>query len=184
MKILIASDIHGSAEYAEHFLNIVKKESPDRIILLGDLLYHGPRNNLPADYDTKRTMEILNSLKDKITAVRGNCDSEVDQMVLNFPIMNTYEIIECDGIKFFATHGHHYNPECPPPFVEFDVMLNGHTHISKLTDCGDFYYANPGSTSIPKGGTVNSYMTFENGTLIIKKLSDSETIESMEVKPK
>ena len=181
MKLMIASDIHGSAEYCEQFYNAYKKEAPARIILLGDLLYHGPRNALPTDYDTKRTIEILNSLKDEITAVRGNCDAEVDQMVLDFPLMNTYEIIECDGIKFFATHGHHYSPDCPPPFVEFDVLLNGHTHISRLTDCGEFYYANPGSVSIPKGGTTHSYMVCEAGCLTIKALATCEELESMEI---
>lgn len=181
MKILIASDIHGSARFSEILLKNINTENPDKILLLGDLLYHGPRNALPDDYDTKRTMEILNSLSGKITAVRGNCDSEVDQMVLNFPIMNSYEQLEFDGIKFFATHGHRYNPDNLPPFVEFDVLLNGHTHISALKNCGDYYYANPGSISIPKGGTANSYMLYENGQLTIKNLLTGEIADTLKI---
>lgn len=179
MKILIASDIHGSAQYAELFLKAVEKEAPDRILLLGDLLYHGPRNALPEDYDTKRTMEILNSLKDRITAVRGNCDSEVDQMVLNFPLMNTYEFMEADGLKLFATHGHVYSPGNPPPFVEMDVLLNGHTHISALQNLGDYCYINPGSTSIPKGGTDHSYMIYESRCFTLKSLVSGKELDRM-----
>lgn len=181
MKLLIASDIHGSAQYAELFLSAVDRENPDRILLLGDLLYHGPRNALPQDYDTKRTMEILNSLKDRITAVRGNCDSEVDQMVLQFPLMNTYELIEADGLRLFATHGHVYSPGNPPPFVEMDVLLNGHTHISALTKLEDYYYINPGSTSIPKGGTDHSYMVYESRSFTLKALEDGRTLDRLTI---
>ena len=184
MKLLIASDIHGSAEHCGQLLEAWKREKAERLLLLGDLLYHGPRNSLPQDYDTKRTMEILNSLRDRITAVRGNCDSEVDQMVLSFPLMNTYEMIEADGLLLFATHGHVYGPSSPPPFVRFDVMLNGHTHISAMQDTGEYYYVNPGSTSIPKGGTVNSYMTLENGLFILKRISDGEELGRMKAEKK
>ena len=141
-------------------------------------------DSITYDIAGKRTMEILNELKDHISAVRGNCDSEVDQMVLKFPLMNTYEIIEADGIKLFATHGHHYSPDNPPPFVEFDVLLNGHTHISMLADCGDFYYANPGSVSIPKGGTTHSYMICEDRMLTIKNLITMDEIDKMYIKKK
>lgn len=178
MKILIASDIHGSAEYAGHFLRAAESEAPDKILLLGDLLYHGPRNALPLDYDTKRTMEILNSLKDRIMAVRGNCDSEVDQMVLQFPLMNTYELLDIDGIKIFATHGHVYSPDNPPPFVEFDILLNGHTHISALTRMDDYFYMNPGSVSIPKGGTAHSYIIYNDRTFTLKDIVTGDIIDS------
>lgn len=181
MKILIASDIHGSAEYAEQFLNAVKRDEPDRILLLGDLLYHGPRNALPEDYDTKRTMEILNDLKEKIISVRGNCDSEVDQMVLQFPLMNTYEMFEADGLKIFATHGHVYSPGNPPPFVEFDVLLNGHTHISALDNMGDYYYVNPGSVSIPKGGTSHSYIIYNEREFSLRELESGDEIDNIVV---
>lgn len=179
MKLLIASDIHGSAEHCGQLLAAWEREKADRLLLLGDLLYHGPRNHLPEDYDTKRTTEILNSLKDQITAVRGNCDSEVDQMVLSFPLMNTYEVIEADGLLLFATHGHVYSPSSPPPFVRFDVMLNGHTHISAMEDMGDYYYVNPGSASIPKGGTEHSYMTLEDGLFTLKRLADGAGLGNM-----
>lgn len=184
MKLLIASDIHGSAEYCELLLSAYRREKPDKILLLGDALYHGPRNHLPEDYDTKRTMEILNSLKSDIIAVRGNCDSEVDQMVLEFPLMNTYEMIETDGLVLFATHGHVYSPSSQPPFVEFDVMLNGHTHISALQDTGAFYYVNPGSVSIPKGGTQHSYAVYENRCFTLHRLQDGAETDRMEVEKK
>lgn len=178
MKILIASDIHGSARFAEEFLAAVEREAPERILLLGDLLYHGPRNALPDDYDTRRTMEILNSLKDRITAVRGNCDSEVDQMVLDFPIMNRYELLEADGVKMFATHGHGYSPLNPPPFVEMHVLLNGHTHVPVLRRYESFLYVNPGSISIPKGGSDHSYCIFEDGRFSLRHLSDGAEYDS------
>lgn len=184
MKLLIASDIHGSAEHCELLLSAYEREKPDKILLLGDALYHGPRNRLPEDYDTKRTMEILNSLKYDIISVRGNCDSEVDQMVLEFPLMNTYELIEADGLVLFATHGHVYSPSSPPPFVEFDVMLNGHTHISALEDMGAFYYVNPGSISIPKGDTEHSYAVYENGCFTLHRLRDGAETGRMKVEKK
>ena len=177
MKILIASDIHGSAEWSGKLLEAYAAEKPDKVLLLGDLLYHGPRNNLPLDYDTKRTLEKLNSIKSKIIAVRGNCDSEVDQMVLEFPIMNSYEIIEADGIRIFAAHGHNYNPVNLPPFVEFDVIATGHTHIPVLDKYDGYYHINPGSVSIPKGGSINSYIIFENGSFILKSLNDGDVLK-------
>lgn len=181
MKLLFASDIHGSAKYCEALLTACKQVRPDKIILLGDLLYHGPRNDLPMDYDTRRTMQILNSLKSRIIAVRGNCEAEVDQMVLEFPCMNSYELLEFDGLRFFATHGHQYNPQNLPPFVQFDVLLNGHTHIHKLVDYGDYFFANPGSISIPKGGTAHSCMIYEDHRLTIHNLLNGEEIDAMEI---
>ncbi len=182
MKILIASDIHGSAKYCEQLLEAFHRENPDRLLLLGDLLYHGPRNALPDDYDTKRTIQILNSLKDKITAVRGNCDAEVDQMVLDFPIMNEYEQFELDGIRIFATHGHHFDPLNPPPFAEMDILLTGHTHIPVMIRYDGFVYVNPGSTSIPKNGSSHSYAVLEDGLMTLRHLSDGEIYESMDLK--
>lgn len=177
MKILIASDLHGSAKYTKQLLEAYHREKPDRILLLGDLLYHGPRNDLPADYDTRETIRILNSLKNEITAVRGNCDAEVDQMVLDFPIMNEYEQIEADGLRLFATHGHHYNSQNPPPFVEMDVLLNGHTHIPVIQHCDGFVFVNPGSVSIPKAGSDHSYAILENGKISLRSLSDGSIYE-------
>ena len=182
MKLFIASDIHGSAKYSEQLLTAFHREKPDRLLLLGDLLYHGPRNALPADYDTKKTIEILNSLKQSITAVRGNCDAEVDQMVLDFPIMNDYEQIEADGVRIFATHGHHYTPQTPPPFVEMDVLLTGHTHIPAILQCDGFVYVNPGSVSIPKNGSDHSYAILENGMMTLRRLSSGEIYQEMMLK--
>ena len=181
---MFASDIHGSYYYAQKTVEAYREEKAEKLILLGDILYHGPRNRLPEDYDTKRTMEILNSLKYDIISVRGNCDSEVDQMVLEFPLMNTYELIEADDLVLFATHGHVYSPSSPPPFVEFDVMLNGHTHISALEDMGAFYYVNPGSVSIPKGDTEHSYAVYENGCFTLHRLRDGAETGSMKVEKK
>lgn len=181
MKLLIASDIHGSAKHAEQLLKAYGYEKPDRIVLLGDLLYHGPRNSLPDDYDTRRTMEILNSLRSQILAVRGNCDSEVDQMVLDFPIMNRYELFEADGLKIFATHGHSYDPMSPPPFVEMDIMLNGHTHVPSIKRYDGFVYVNPGSVSIPKGGSAHSYAVLEDRRISLRRLDSREEYDSLQL---
>ncbi len=184
MKWMIASDIHGSAYYCRKLLEAYTEEGADRLLLLGDILYHGPRNDLPRDYAPKEVIALLNERKNDIYCVRGNCDTEVDQMVLEFPLMNTYEMIETDGLVLFATHGHVYNPSSPPPFVAFDVMLNGHTHISALQNLEEFYYANPGSVSIPKGGTQNSYMTYEDRCFVLHRLSDGAETERMQVEKK
>lgn len=181
MKLLIASDIHGSARFSEMLLEDIQREDPDKILLLGDLLYHGPRNALPDDYDTRRTAEILNSLKSRICAVRGNCDAEVDQVMLRFSIMNTSEILEADGLRIFATHGHHYDPLNPPPFAEFDIMATGHTHIPVMKRYENFIHVNPGSVSIPKGGSSNSFMLLENGTFTLKELGTDRILSSMEI---
>ncbi len=173
MKILIASDIHGSALYCSQLLCAIEREGAEKILLLGDLLYHGPRNDLPDGYAPKEVIAMLSSLKDRITCVRGNCEAEVDQMVLPFPVMADYCIIdsyEAAGHRIFATHGHHFNPEAPPQLLKGDILLNGHTHIPACRDCGDFLYINPGSVSIPKEGSAHSYMTLEQGKLTWKTL--------------
>ena len=163
MKLLIASDIHGSAYCCGKLMNAIERENPDQILLLGDLLYHGPRNALPEEYDCPQTWELLNAVKDRILAVRGNCDSEVDQMVLEFPIMADYALVEADGVLLYATHGHLWNESCPPPMREGTVLLNGHTHVPACNVHGRYVYMNPGSVSIPKEGSRYSYMTAENG---------------------
>lgn len=170
MKLLIASDIHGSAYYAEKLKTAYLEEKADRLILLGDLLYHGPRNDLPRDYDPKKVIDILNSLKNDILCVKGNCDSEVDQMVLDFPIMAEYAFIFADGKTLCLTHGHKYNPQNPPKLKKGDYLVNGHTHISAYKDMGEFTYINPGSVSIPKMGTRHSYMIYEEGQFILREL--------------
>ena len=161
MKLLIASDIHGSAYYCERLIEIVNEENPDKIILLGDYLYHGPRNDLPKDYNPKIVIDLLNPLKEKIIGVRGNCDSEVDQMVLSFPIMADYAYINVDEVDIYISHGHIYNQEVLIPGLK-GILLCGHSHVPIEEVYDDFIYMNPGSISIPKNDSKHSYMIYEN----------------------
>ncbi len=170
MKILIASDIHGSAFYCEGLLDAFKREKADKLLLLGDLLYHGPRNDLPDGHAPKRVIELLNSVSDKILCVRGNCEAEVDQMVLNFPVLADYAVLEFDGVSFFATHGHRHNPNNPPKQAGFFVLLNGHTHIPACEERDGFLYVNCGSVSIPKNGSEHSYLVYEDRRFTWKSL--------------
>ncbi len=170
MKIFFASDIHGSAYYARSLKEKYIEEKADKLVLLGDLLYHGPRNDLPKEYNPKEVIEILNSIKNEILCVRGNCDTEVDQMVLEFPILADYAIMYLDDKMLYITHGHHHNPQNPPMLKKGDYLMNGHTHLSAIQDCGEFVYLNPGSVSIPKEGTGHSYMIYENGKFELKSL--------------
>lgn len=162
MKYLIASDIHGSAYYCQKLMQAFDNEKAERFILLGDLLYHGPRNDLPKDYNPKKVIQLLNEKKDCILAVRGNCEAEVDQMVLEFPTLADYAIMEQDGKLIYLTHGHIHNPKTLPPLKKGDILLNGHTHIPacETLDSGIIYF-NPGSVSIPKNNSKHSYMTMD-----------------------
>ena len=163
MKILIAGDIHGSAYYCEKLIELEKRLAPDKIVLTGDILYHGPRNDLPKDYAPKRVIEMLCPLSEKILCVRGNCEAEVDQMVLDFPCLAEYMLL-CDGGKtYFITHGHIYNKERIPKGVKDSVLVNGHTHVPAFEKCDGFIYINPGSVSIPKENSENSCVLLENG---------------------
>lgn len=164
MKLLIASDIHGSAYWCDKLCQVVEAEQPDKLILLGDLLYHGPRNDLPRDYAPKQVIPMLSQYKDKILAVRGNCEAEVDQMVLPFPCMADYAVLVCDGVTMYLTHGHHYNPDNLPPLEQGSVFLSGHTHVKMDEVRNGIRCINPGSVSIPKDGS-NSCMIWENGVL-------------------
>ncbi len=170
MKLLIASDLHGSAYYAQKLVEAIHRESPDRILLLGDLLYHGPRNDLPRDYAPKRVIELLSPLAPRLLCVRGNCEAEVDQMVLPFPVLADYAWLEVNGIRIFATHGHHHGEQTPPPLSEGDVLLCGHTHVPAWNDHGSFLYLNPGSVSIPKEGSAHSYVTLEGSEFVWKTM--------------
>jgi len=170
MKWMIASDLHGAAPCVEQLLQHFAEEKADKLLLLGDLLYHGARNALPEQYGTLAVAELLNSVRDRLLCVRGNCDSEVDQMVLEFPIMAEYAILTEAGKTIFATHGHRYNSACPPPLGGIDVLLHGHTHVPACIAHEDHVYWNPGSVGIPKGGSENSYMTLENGVAEWKTL--------------
>lgn len=163
MKLMIASDIHGSAFFCRKMLDAYKREQADRLLILGDILYHGPRNDLPQGYAPKEVIAMLNEVKHDLLCVRGNCDTEVDQMVLDFPILADYCFLELDGKTIFATHGHVYNPQNLPMLKKGDILLNGHTHIPANEDMGDYVYMNPGSISIPKNGSAHGYMIYENG---------------------
>lgn len=171
MKFLIASDIHGSAKYCRELLTAMDREQPDRVLLLGDLLYHGPRNDLPEEYAPKEVITMLNGIREKLFCVRGNCDTEVDQMVLTFPILADYCLLEEKGVLIFATHGHHYNLSAPPLLKKGDILLHGHTHIPAWQETETYTYLNPGSVSIPKEGSRHSYMTLENGEFLWKDLA-------------
>lgn len=170
MKYLIASDIHGSAYYCRKVLEQFEQEKADRLILLGDLLYHGPRNDLPKEYAPKLVTEMLNSMKDRIFSVRGNCEAEVDQMVLEFPVLADYAFLCEQNTMIFITHGHLYNLESLPKIGPKDILLHGHTHVPALEITDNCIYMNPGSTSLPKEDSTPSYMTLENGHFLWKHL--------------
>ena len=169
MKLMIASDIHGSAYYCKKLLEAYQREGADKLLLLGDILYHGPRNDFPRDYNPKEVIAMLNPMKKELLCVRGNCDTEVDQMVLEFPILADYCFIELDGHTIFATHGHVHNPKNLPMLKEGDILLNGHTHIPANQDMGAYTYMNPGSVSIPKEGSAHGYMIYD-GEFVWKDL--------------
>lgn len=172
MKLMIASDIHGSAKYCRMLKDAFERECPDKLLLLGDLLYHGPRNDLPEEYDPKQTMEILNSLKDWIICVRGNCEAEVDQAVLDFPVLAEYCMLFVDGKTLLASHGHKIDEDDLPKLSEGDILLSGHTHIPACrTHDNGILYVNPGSVSIPKKNSEHQYLIFENLVFTWKEMS-------------
>lgn len=174
MKIMFASDIHGSAYYCQKLLERHQQEKPEKLILLGDLLYHGPRNDLPEEYAPKQVIRMLNEIREELLCVRGNCEAEVDQMVLEFPVLADYMVMFEAGRMFFITHGHVYNKEHLPMLKKGDLLIHGHTHIQAIEDCGDFIYINPGSVSIPKAGNQHSYMMYEDGVFSIRNLNGEE----------
>ena len=190
MKFMIASDIHGSAFYCRLMLERYKEENAARLILLGDLLYHGPRNDLPKDYAPKEVIEMLNVRASDILCVRGNCEAEVDQMVLSFPVMAEYALLPVQDRLMYITHGHKASADNPPPLKDGDILLHGHTHVlaceermlpvhkdnSSNEKRETFLYLNPGSVSIPKDGNPPSYMTLEDGLFEWKRLEDGEKI--------
>lgn len=176
MKWFIASDIHGSAYYCKKLLERFEQENADRILLLGDILYHGPRNDLPKDYEPKKVIELLNAISDKIICVRGNCEAEVDQMVLDFPIMADYCILDMGEHIIYATHGHLFSEEHPPKLHKGDILLCGHTHIPKCTEHDTYTYINPGSVSIPKNNSHHGYIILEEGAFSWKDVESGELI--------
>mgnify|MGYP004703895319 CR=1 FL=1 len=171
MKIMAASDIHGSAYYCKKLLEAFDREQADRLLLLGDLLYHGPRNDLPRDYAPKETAALLNGRKDRLLCVRGNCDAEVDQMVLEFPILADYCILYLGGRMVFATHGHHFHKDALPPLQPGDILLHGHTHVPAWEPVGNGdLYLNPGSVSMPKADSARGYLLLTEERAVWKDL--------------
>jgi len=171
MKWLIASDIHGSAFYCRQLLNTYENEKADRMLLLGDILYHGPRNDLPKEYAPKEVIKMLNNMKNEIICVRGNCEAEVDQMVLEFPVLADYAIFNIGKKMMFATHGHKYNEKNLPPLKKGDILLHGHTHIPICVKNENYIYMNPGSVSLPKKNSHNGYMIWENDLFLWKSFN-------------
>ena len=181
MKIMFASDIHGSAYYCRKMLDAYEASGAERLVLLGDILYHGPRNDLPREYAPKEVIAMLNPLKNQIYAVRGNCDTEVDQMVLNFPILADYGLFVLEGKTFYATHGHVFNQDHLPPMQAGDILIHGHTHVLRADriqeeGIGEITILNPGSTSIPKEGNPPTYAILEDGMFRILTF-EGETVK-------
>ena len=180
MKWMIASDLHGSAYYCRKMLEAFEREGADRLFLLGDLLYHGPRNDLPREYAPKEVIPLLNGKKEKQLCVRGNCDAEVDQMVLEFPVLADYAVLPVGRRLIYATHGHIYHVKNLPPLAPGDVLLHGHTHVPAWTEFGQGnLYLNPGSVSIPKENSPHSYMTLEGNTMQWKELESSAVFHEL-----
>ena len=173
MKWMIASDLHGSYYYAQQLQQAFEREQADRLLFLGDLLYHGPRNDLPRDYAPKQVIPLLNSLAPKLLCVRGNCDAEVDQMLLDFPIMADYAIIVDGGRRMFVTHGHVYNEQNRPALAH-DIFVYGHTHLWKLESAeNEGIVCNLGSITFPKGGNEPTFATYDDGTMRIRRMDGS-----------
>ena len=173
MKLMITSDLHGSAYYTRLLLTAMDREQPDRLLLLGDLLYHGPRNDLPREYAPKQVIEMLNARKSQILCVRGNCEAEVDQMVLEFPVLSEFGVVFADGLTLYMLHGH---KNLDLPVLPGDILLCGHTHVPAVRKDGEHYYVNPGSVSIPKEGSCHGYMMLENRQLRHVSLEGENTL--------
>ena len=178
MKYMFASDIHGSAYYCKKMLEAYQQEGAQRLVLLGDLLYHGPRNDLPREYAPKAVIPMLNGMKEDLYVVRGNCEAEVDQMVLEFPVLADYCILEVDGKTIYCSHGHHFNKDNLPPMKKGDTFIQGHTHVLMAEKKGDYNVLNPGSVSIPKEGNPPTYAVLENGRFSIKTF-DGQVVKEL-----
>lgn len=170
MKLMFASDIHGSAYAARELVRLHAQEKPDRLILLGDILYHGPRNDLPQEYSPKEVCALLNPLAGEILCVRGNCDADIDQAVLDFPILAESLLLYAEGRAFFVTHGHIYNDQTPPKLHRGDVLIHGHTHVHGMWENSLYTTINPGSAALPKENQPRSYMIYEDGLFRINAL--------------
>ena len=176
-KLMIASDLHGSARYSELLLHRFRQEGAERLLLLGDLLYHGPRNDLPEGYAPKQVIELLNGVREHLLCVRGNCDGEVDQMVLDFPILAEYAVLTWGGRALYAVHGH----RPLPPLLPRDVVVQGHTHIPGWQRREEGFTLTPGSVSLPKNGSRRSYLTAEGTVFSWKDLTTGETWQTLDL---
>ncbi|MCM1333832.1 MAG: phosphodiesterase [Bacteroides sp.] len=174
MKLMFASDLHGSASACQKMLAAYRAEKAERLVLLGDLLYHGPRNDLPDGYAPKEVIRQLNAAKNELFCVRGNCDTEVDQMVLDFPILAESALILTDGITLYLSHGHHIDPASPPPLKDGDVLVGGHTHLFGADRIGGNHRLNDGSVALPKGGNPPTYLVYEERVFLWKTLEGEE----------
>lgn len=180
MKILFASDLHGSYVNALKVIERFKEHDADLLVLLGDLLYHGPRNPLPEGYDGKKTAALLNEYKQQVMCVRGNCEAEVDQMLLEFPCLMDYSMIYADGHRFFITHGHLYNEDHLPPLAPGDIFVHGHFHVPMAKKEGDYYIVNPNSASLPKQG-VKGYAVYEQNCITLYELDTNKVIQTLRI---
>ena len=175
MKFFFASDLHGDLSAARAMAAAFKREGAERLFLLGDLLYHGPRNDIPRGYDPKGVIALLTDLKPYISAVRGNCDAEVDQMVLPFPIMADYAVLPLGEHVAYLTHGHLFDGGVPAEILPGDILIEGHTHVAGIsTTAAGVTCLNPGSVSMPKGGTPACYMLYDSdtATFTVHRLDD------------
>lgn len=179
MKVLVISDIHGSSYYARKIEEIVEKENPEKIVLLGDLYYHGPRNELSQEYAPMEVAKILNSLKDKLMVVKGNCDAEVDEMISEFKFED-HILTNINGKNIYFTHGHKYNIE-NIPYEDFDILIYGHIHQGFIQEKEGYLFANPGSISLPKGGTEHSYLILEENQITLKDV-DGRILQEYKLK--
>ncbi|MGN0297647.1 MAG: phosphodiesterase [Lachnospiraceae bacterium] len=182
-RFMIASDIHGSAYYCQQLQKRWKEEKVEKLFLLGDLLYHGPRNDLPQDYEPKKVIAMLNEMSQSIVCVRGNCEAEVDQMVLNFPVMAESARIYADGLEMFLTHGHLYHEDKLPNLSEGEIFIQGHTHIPVMEKREHYVMLNPGSVSIPKNGSEHTYIIYENRYFYLKDMQ-GKILQTLDLKHK
>ncbi|HDX8835360.1 TPA: phosphodiesterase [Klebsiella oxytoca] len=183
MKLMFASDIHGSLPAAERVLELFARSGAQWLVILGDVLNHGPRNALPEGYAPDQVAEALNRVAERVIAVRGNCDSEVDQMLLHFPITASWQQVLSERTRLFLTHGHLYSPDNLPPLAAGDVLVYGHTHIPVAEKRGEIFLFNPGSVSIPKGGFTASYGLLNEGRLQVLALDDHQVIAEVAIYP-
>ena len=182
MRLMFASDIHGDIIGATKTFAAFEREKAEKLILLGDLLYFGPRNTLKESYNPQAVIKLLNENKEKILTVRGNCDAEVDQMVLEFPIMAEYAYLCIDGFSIFLTHGHKTNKE-NANLKQNEILIHGHTHVLCIENFGEGnLYINPGSTTYPKENNPPSYMVYDNGAFEIKHLDSGEVIKKIDLR--